>query len=92
MTTMATSRLAARVKPDTYALIKRAAEIEGITLTDFMITNLQAAARKVIADSEIIHLSLEDQHRLADALLEPHKPNENMLKAMQDYQAIFGKK
>lgn len=47
---------------------------------------------KVIADSEIIHLSLEDQHRLADALLEPHQPNENMLKAMQDYQAIFGKK
>ena len=89
---MTTNRLAARVKPDTYVLIKRAAEIEGITLADFMITNLQAAARKVIAASEIIHLSLEDQHRLADALLEPHQPNENMLKAMQDYQAIFGKK
>lgn len=92
MTAIATSRLAARVKPDTYALIKRAAEIEGITLTDFMISNLQAAARKVIADSEIIHLSLADQHRFADSLLEPYKPNENMLKAMRDYQNLFGNK
>lgn len=89
MATELNARLAARIRPDIYDLIKRAAEIEGVTLTHFIISNLQSAARKVIAEAEVIELSLKDQHQFANALLNEYEPNDEMKKAMADYARLF---
>lgn len=70
----ATARLEARISPDLHSLLKRAAEVQGRTLTDFVVTAVQDAAQKAIADAELMRLSLADQACFAQALLSPPSP------------------
>jgi uncharacterized protein (DUF1778 family) len=70
-TTSTSARLEARLPVEVHALLKRAAEIEGRTLTDFVVAAASEAARRTIAESEIIRLSAEDQQRFAEALINP---------------------
>ena len=68
-----TARLEARLPNDVHALLKRAAEIEGRTLTDFVVSAAREAACRTIEATEIIRLSVEDQRQIAKALLNPPK-------------------
>lgn len=67
----ATARLEARLPKSVHALLKRAAEIQGRTLTDFVVTAAHEAARQALMEAEIVRLSLADQERLAKALAKP---------------------
>ena len=69
--TAATARLEARISTDLHAMIKRAAEIQGRTLTDFVVSAVQLAAQEAIETAEVIRLSLADQECFAQALLAP---------------------
>jgi uncharacterized protein (DUF1778 family) len=68
-----TDRLEARVHPDTLILVKRAAEIQGRSVSDFVIAAAEQAARQAIEDNQILRLSVEDQIRFAELLLNPLK-------------------
>ncbi len=59
-----TARLEARLPADTHAMLKRAAEIQGRTLTDFVVTSAQDAARRVNAETELVPLSVEDYQQI----------------------------
>ena len=74
-TTRTTARLEARISPDLHATLKRAAELQDRTLTDFVIAAVQEAAQRAIQQAEVITLALEDQERFAAALLSPPKSN-----------------
>jgi uncharacterized protein (DUF1778 family) len=66
-----TMRLEARITPDALAIVKRAAEIEGRSVSDFVVAAARDAAKRTIEESHLIRLSLEDQHRLVELLLDP---------------------
>jgi uncharacterized protein (DUF1778 family) len=66
-----TARLEARISPEVHALLKRAAELQGRTLTDFVVSAAQEAAHRAIEQTETIRLSLADQKCFAQALLAP---------------------
>ncbi len=70
-----TPRLEVRISPELHAILKRAAEIQGRTLTDFVVTAVQEAAQRAIEQGEIIRLSLADSERFAQALLSPPDPS-----------------
>ena len=89
-TSTTSARLEARLPVDVHALLKRAAEIEGRTLTDFVVAAASAAARKTIEDAEMIRLSVEDQERFAEALINPPPLAPAMQKAMQRHRRLFG--
>jgi uncharacterized protein (DUF1778 family) len=55
-------------------MLKRAAEIQGRTMTDFVVSAVQLAAQEAIETAEVIRLSLADQERFAQALLAPPPP------------------
>ena len=76
-----TERLQARVAPDVHATLKRAAEMEGRSVSDFVIAAAHAAAQRAIEQAQIIRLSVEDQRRFAEALLNPPEPNEALRRA-----------
>jgi uncharacterized protein (DUF1778 family) len=61
---------------DLHALLERAAEIRGVTMTDFVVAAVQVAAQRTVAEAEVIRLSLADSERFAEALLSPppHSP------------------
>ena len=67
----ADSILNIQLSPDTLVLIERAAEIEGKSVSDFVVAVSISAAQRTINDSEIILLSVEDQQRFAELLLNP---------------------
>ena len=71
MTTSSTARLEARISPDLHSLLKRAAEVQGCTVNNFVITAVQDTAQRVIEQAEVIRLSLADQRCFSQTLLAP---------------------
>ena len=66
-----TARLEARISTDLHSMLKRAAELQGRTITDFVVAAVQEAAQHAIQQAEVIRLSLADQECFAQALLSP---------------------
>ncbi|WP_066453665.1 type II toxin-antitoxin system TacA family antitoxin [Castellaniella caeni] len=72
-TAISTARLEARISTDLHSMLKRAAELQGRTMTDFVVTAIQDAAQRAIEQAEVIRLSMADQECFAQALLSPPK-------------------
>lgn len=70
-TTTASARLEARISTDLHGLLKRAAELQGRTMTDFVVAAVQDAAQRAIEQAEVLRLSGADQECFARALLAP---------------------
>jgi len=75
MATEQTSRLEARLPSSIYDTLKRAAELQGRSLTDFVVTAAHDAARRAIEEQAILRLSAEDQQRFAEAMIKPPAAN-----------------
>ena len=74
-TTVSTARLEARISTDLHAMLKRAAELQGRTMTDFVVAAVQDAAQRAIEQAGIVRCSLADQECFAQTLLDPPQPN-----------------
>ena len=88
--TQSTARLEARLSADVMARLKRAAEIQGRTLTDFVVAAADEAARRAIEQTDIIRLSVEDQRQIANAILNPPEPSAALRRAAKRYRELFG--
>jgi uncharacterized protein (DUF1778 family) len=86
-----TARIAARIASDALAIVRRGAEIQGRSVSDFVVAAAQEAASRTIAETEIIRLSVEDQRRIAEAILDPPKPTPGLRRAFQRHRELFGK-
>jgi uncharacterized protein (DUF1778 family) len=78
--------LKARQAADAHAMLKRAADIQGGALVDFVAT----AARHMIDDADMIRLSLADQERFAQALLDPSALAPAMQRAFERHRRLVG--
>lgn len=85
------ARVEARLAPDALAMVKRAAELEGRSLSDFIVSAAQEAARRTIEDSSIIRLSAEDQRRFVDMLFDVPAPNGALKRAKDAHDALIVK-
>ncbi len=66
-----TARVEARIAPDALAVVRRAAELQGRSVSDFLVAAALKDAHQTIEDAQIIRLSVNDQHRFAEMLLKP---------------------
>lgn len=82
------ARLEARIHPDTLAVVKRAAEIQGRSVSDFVAAAAREAADKTIEETSIIRLSVEDQRRIVDAILDPPEPNDALRRAFEAHRRL----
>jgi uncharacterized protein (DUF1778 family) len=82
-------RLEARISPDGLAAVKRAAEIQGRSISDFVVTAAQEAANRTIEEAHIIKLSLEDQRAFAEALINPPKATPALKRAMEAHRRLI---
>lgn len=87
-----TSRIEARIGPDALKIIKRAAEIQGRSVSDFVVVAAQEAARHTIEETEILRLSVEDQRHFAEAIRNPPEPTAALRRAFEKHRALFGVK
>ncbi len=84
------ARLEARLPADVHAMLKRAAEIQGRSLTDFVVASAREAACRTIEEAEVLRLSMEDQRRFAKALLRPPAANAALQRAVRRRRELFG--
>ena len=84
-----TARIEARIAPDALAVVKQAAEMEGRSISDFVVAAAQEAARRTIEEAHIIRLSLEDQRRFVDLLLNPPAPSPALMKAKEAHDRLI---
>lgn len=76
-----TERLEARVPAPIKELIGRAASLEGVTLTDFVIATLQRGAAEVVREHEVLKLSAKDSAAFAKAMISPPAPSAKLTRA-----------
>jgi len=84
-----TARIEARIAPDALVLVRRAAEIQGRSLSDFVVAAAQDAANRAIEEAQIIRLSVEDQRAFADAILNPPSPSPALLRAAEAHRELI---
>jgi uncharacterized protein (DUF1778 family) len=84
-----TARIEARISPDALAIVKRAAELQGRSVSDFIVAAAQEAAARAIEDAHIIRLAVEDQRAFTAAILNPPPPSANLLRAAEAYRNLI---
>ncbi|WP_395020859.1 DUF1778 domain-containing protein [Dongia sp.] len=83
------TRVEARISPDALAVVKRAAEIQGRSVSDFVVAAAQDAARRTIEEAQVIRLSVKDQRALAEALLNPPNPARALRRAKSAHERLI---
>lgn len=81
-----TARLEARISPETKALLQNAADLQGRTLTDFVVSTVRAEAMRVIREHQILTLSLEESEAFVETILNPPPPNDALKAASRRYK------
>jgi uncharacterized protein (DUF1778 family) len=85
-------RLEARVNAETKALCQEAANLEGRSLTDFIVASAVESARRVIRERELIDLSRRDCKAFVASLLDPPPPKRRLRDAARYYERVMGKR
>jgi|SRR5580658_1764728 uncharacterized protein (DUF1778 family) len=82
-------RLEARVSPETKALCQKAAEIQGTTLTDFLVNSALEAAKQTLRENEFVELTRRDRIAFVEALLTAAAPNARLQRAAARHAQMF---
>ena len=82
-----TARLEARITKQQKAFFLRAAELAGLSLTDFVVASAQEHASRTLRDHDAMVLSDRDRKAVVAALLTAPEPSTRLRKAVQRYQA-----
>lgn len=83
-------RLETRVTAEQKRLIERAAALQGRTITDFVLTSAQDAARRTIEEHQQLELSVRDSQAFVEALLNPRPVNGRLRDTVRRYRAATG--
>ncbi len=83
-----TERIVARTSVEQKALIEQAANLQGITVSDFIISNAYREAVKTIERHQVLKLSQRDSEIFAELLMNPPAPNEALKEAAQLHKTL----
>jgi len=83
-------RLEARLSEEQKELFVRAAELQGRSLTDFVIASAQEAAIETVRTHDALRLSERDRQAFVSALLAPPAPAKTLEQAAQRYRQRTG--
>jgi uncharacterized protein (DUF1778 family) len=81
-----TYRFDARLNEAQKLLIQRAADLEGRTMTDFVLDSARAAAERAIERHHMLILTARETEVFADTILSPAEPGPVLRRASRDYR------
>jgi len=87
--TTRSARVEARIAPDALAVVRRAAELQGRSVSDFLVAAALKDAHRTIEEAQIIRLSVEDQQRFAALLIDPPPLAPAMQRALEARQRLI---
>src|SRR5437868_6962120 len=79
-------RFNARLNEGQKTLIQRAADLEGRTMTEFVLHSAEEAAERTIATRAILMLTARDTETFVDAVLNPPRPGPVLRAAARRYK------
>lgn len=71
-------RLEARITQEQKELFKEAADVRGLTLTDFVVVSVREAAVAALRERDALQLTRTDQEAFVSALLGPARINKTL--------------
>ncbi len=74
-------RLSLRIASEDKSLLIRAATLQHINLTEFVVRHVVSVARKIIDENERLELTERDSLQVLDLLDNPPAPNEKLMAA-----------
>ncbi|ASB49942.1 type II toxin-antitoxin system TacA family antitoxin [Alkalitalea saponilacus] len=86
------ARFDTRLPLEQKQLFERAAILGGYrNLTDFVVVTVQSKAKEIIEERERIIASQKDKEIFFDSLLNPPKPNNDLISAKREYELLISK-
>ncbi len=82
-----TYRFDARLNQEQKLLIQRAADLEGRTMTDFVLHSAEAAAERTIEKRAILVLTARETEAFADAIVNAAAPGPVLKRAAREYRS-----
>lgn len=82
-------RLEARISKHEKIRLMQAAELEGSTLTDFIVRAAQEAAKKTLERMEVLKLTARDRETFVNALIMAPSPSPRLREAAARYKKIL---
>src|SRR5260221_11155647 len=83
-------RFDARLNEEQKILIQKAADLEGRTMTDFVLHSAESAAERTIEERAMLILSARETEAFVDAILHPAPPGPVLRAAARHYKNTIG--
>src|SRR6267154_334983 len=84
-------RFDARLNEEQKVLIQKAADLEGRTMTDFVLHSAESAAERTIEERAMLILSAREAETFVDAILHPAPPGPVLRAAARHYKNTIGR-
>ena len=92
MTRAKAYRFDARLNEEQKVLIQKAADLEGRTMTEFVLNSAEAAAGRTIEERSMLILSARETEAFVDAVLHPAAPGPVLRAAARHYKSVTAAK
>ncbi len=90
MSSVKETRIEIRISQDQKLLLEKAAQLRGLSLSAFVLSNSLDAAKEVVTDHDRFVLSDQDRDLFLAKLAEPSEPNPELRSAAQSYRSKYG--
>jgi uncharacterized protein (DUF1778 family) len=87
-TTAKAYRFDARLNEEQKTLIQRAADLEGRTMTDFVLHSAEQAAERTIQQRTLLIMNARESEAFVNVIFNPPEPGSVLRKAAQQYKDI----
>lgn len=84
-------RFDARLNEEQKVLIQKAADLEGRTMTDFVLHSAETAAERTIEERTMLILSARETEAFVDAVLRPAQPGPVLRAAARHFKNTIGR-
>ena len=83
------ARLEARITVEQKQFLERAANLQGRSLTEFVVSSAQEAAQTAISEHELMSLTARDTKAFVNALLKPPASGKRLQRAAARYKTMM---
>lgn len=83
-------RFDARLNEEQKILIQRAADLQGRTMTDFVLHSAEMAAEKTIHERALLVLTVRESETFVRAILNPPEPGPVLRTAAREHKRMIG--
>jgi uncharacterized protein (DUF1778 family) len=88
-TSTRSARIEARISPEALSIVRRAAEIQGRSISDFIVAAAQDAARRTVSETQHIRLTIAEHERVMNLLRNPPPPTPAWKRAEKAHRKLI---